>query len=37
MSKKSLTKTEIKALEKGLDFAPFQELLNELELKYDFE
>ena len=37
MSKKSLTETEIKALEKRLHFAPFQERLNKLELKKDFK
>ena len=31
-----LTDTEIKVLEKGLDFAPIQKKLNEPELKNDF-
>ena len=37
MSKKVLTETEIKVLEKGLDFAPIQKTLNEPELRKDFE
>ena len=37
MSKKVLTETEIRVLEKGLDFVPIQKLLNEPELRKDFE
>ena len=37
LSKKILTKTEIKVLEKGLDFAPIQKTLNEPDLRKDFE
>ena len=37
MSKKVLTETEIKVLEKGFDFAPIQKTLNEPELRRDFE
>ena len=37
LSKKVLTETEIKVLEKGLDFAPIQKTLNEPELRKDFE
>ena len=32
-----LTESEIKVLEKGLDFAPFQTKVNEAELRGDFE
>ena len=37
LSKKILTETGIRVLEKGLDFAPIQKTLNELELRKDFE
>ena len=37
LSKKVLTETEIKVLEKGLDFAPIQKTLNEPELRKIFE
>ena len=37
LSPKILTETEIKVLEKGLDFAPVQRTLNEPELCKDFE
>ena len=37
LRRKILTDTEIKILEKGLDFAPVQRKLNELELRSDFE
>ena len=37
LSKKVLTETEIRVLEKGLDFAPIQKSLNEPELRKDFE
>ena len=37
LSRKILTGTEIKILEKGLDFAPAQRKINELELRSDFE
>ena len=37
LSKKALTKTEIKVLDKGLDFAPIQKTLTEPELRKDFE
>ena len=37
LSHKILTEIEIKVLEKGLDFAPVQRTLNELELRKDFE
>ena len=37
LSRKILTGTEIKILEKGLDFAPVQRKINELELRSDFE
>ena len=36
LSKKVLTETEIKVLEKGLDFAPIQKILNEPELRKYF-
>ena len=37
LSKKALTETEISVLEKRLDFAPIQKLLNEPELRKNFE
>ena len=37
LSRKVLTNTEIKVLEKGLDFAPIQRKLNEPELRRDFK
>ena len=37
LSHKILTETEIKVLEKGLDFAPVQRTLNEPKLRKDFE
>ena len=37
LSKKVLTETEIKVLEKGLDYAPIQNKVNEPELRSDFE
>ena len=37
LSKKVHPETEIKILEKGLDFAPIQKTLNEPELRKDFE
>ena len=37
LSYKILTETEIKILEKGLDFAPVQRTLNEPELRKNFE
>ena len=37
LSKKVLTDIEIKVLEKGLDYAPIQNKINELELRKDFE
>ena len=37
MSKKVLTDIEIKVLEKGLDYAPIQNKINEPELKKEFE
>ena len=37
MSKKVLTNTEIRVLEKGLDFEPIQYKINEPELRTDFE
>ena len=37
LSRKVLTDTEIKVLEKGLDFAPIQRKLNEPELRRDFK
>ena len=37
LSRRVLTETEIKILEKGLDYAPIQNKINELELKQDFE
>ena len=37
LSKKVLTETEIRVLEKGLDFAPIQKSLNEPELRKYFE
>ena len=36
-SKNVLTDAEIKALEKGLDYAPIQNKVNEPELRIDFE
>ena len=36
LSHRVLTDTEIKVLEKGLDFAPIQQKINEPELKQDF-
>ena len=37
LSRKVLTDTEMKVLEKGLDFAPIQRKLNESELQRDFK
>ena len=37
LSKKVLSKPEIKVLEKGLDFVPIQNKINEPELRKDFE
>ena len=37
LSRKILTDTEIKILEKGLDFAPVQRKINEPEIRSDFE
>ena len=37
LSEKVLTETEIRVLEKGLDFAPIQKSLNKPELRKDFE
>ena len=37
LSRKVLTDTEIRILEKGLDFAPIQNKINEPELRSDFE
>ena len=37
LSRKVLTETEIKILEKGLDFAPIQRKINEPGLRSDFE
>ena len=37
LSKKVLTDIEIKVLEKGLDYAPIQNKINEPELRRDFE
>ena len=37
LSKKVLTEAEIKVLEKGLDYAPIQNKVNEPELRSDFE
>ena len=37
LSKKILTDTEIKILEKGFDFAPVQRKINEPELRKNFE
>ena len=37
LSKKVLTDIEIKVLEKGLDYAPIQDKINEPELRRDFE
>ena len=37
LSSKVLTDIEIKVLEKGLDFAPIQNKINEPELRSDFE
>ena len=37
LSKRVLSETEIKILEKGLDYAPVQRKINEPELKSDFE
>ena len=37
LSRKVLTDTEIRILEKGLDFAPIQNKINESELRSDFE
>ena len=37
LSKRVLSETEIKILEKGLDYAPAQRKINETELKSDFE
>ena len=37
MGKKVFNETEIKVLEKGLDFAPVQKILNEKELRKYFE
>ena len=37
LSKKVLSETKIKVLEKGLDFAPIQNKINESELRKDFE
>ena len=37
LSKKALTDIEIKVLEKGLDYAPIQNKINEPELRKDFE
>ena len=36
LSHRVLTDTEIKVLEKGLDFAPIQRKINEPELRRDF-
>ena len=36
LSQRVLTDTEIKVLEKGLDFAPIQRKINEPELRRDF-
>ena len=37
LSRKILTDTEIRILEKGLDFAPVQRKINEPEIRSDFE
>ena len=37
LSKKVLTEAEIKVLEKGLDYAPIQDKVNEPELRSEFE
>ena len=37
LSSKALTDTEINTLEKGLDFAPIQNKINQTELRKDFE
>ena len=37
LSKKILTDIEIKVLDKGLDYAPIQNKINEPELRRDFE
>ena len=37
LSKKVSSETEINVLEKGLDFAPIQNKINEPELRKDFE
>ena len=37
LSKKVLTEAEIKFLEKGLDYVPFQNKVNEPELRSDFQ
>ena len=37
LSKRVLSETEIKILEKGLDYAPIQRKINEPQLKNDFE
>ena len=37
LSRKVLTDTEIRILEKGLDFAPIQNKINEPELRSDFD
>ena len=37
MSRRVLTAIEIKALKKGLTFAPIQNKINEPELRFDFE
>ena len=36
LSRRVLTETEIKVLEKGLNFAPIQNKINEPELRTDF-
>ena len=37
LSRKVISEVEIKVLEKGLDFAPIQNKINEPELRKDFE
>ena len=37
LSRKFLTDSEIKVLQKGLDYAPIQSKINELELRNGFE
>ena len=37
LSKKVLTNIEIKVIEKGLDYAPIKNKINEPELRRDFE